>query len=360
VSTFWGDLSVGIGAALILSLLTTMVALGRDILIRRRYPVAGLYASEYEDRVQGQLIKVKAVSRFKQRGRKIWGTAENISDSRKWELEGHIGRGGRLYGTYESSDPHDEGLGGFFLELQNSGRLEGMWTGFDSLNKSVESGRYSFWPLEQTVVRPMTKEDIPEALALLGEALGHRYVTSESLHRFARKQEATCAYVAQTAGGLIVGAATGMVVDPKKLETAVPTGSGEAVRRLVPEVEYHRVGVLKSVAVSPSAQSRGVGTALAREVTKHLWSDHATCALSFGWYDEDGCHIQGVVESLGFHKQGELSEFWHQDSIEHNYECPSCGSPCVCTAVTFLAKSSESREHPNQGSASQSSIHAER
>ncbi|MCW2607328.1 MAG: GCN5-related N-acetyltransferase [Frankiales bacterium] len=313
----------------------------QDRATSRRYPVAGVYASSYEDRVDGEIVTTKAVARITQRGRRLSGHTENLSDQRAWGLEARLTRDGRIYGTYRSADPYDEGTGGFFLERAARGRLEGMWAGYDSTNKSIESGRYSFWPLPECEVEPLEEAHVPAALSIVGEALGKRYIGREELESYARREEGKWAFVAKDRAGRVVGAATCMLLEPTAFLGSLPVDQAEAVARLMPGLDFERIGVLKSIAIAPAAEQQGLGTALTRRVMEQLWSAGATSIVTIGWTDAQGCHVEGLVRGLAFKPVGALSDFWCQDSVAKGYECPTCGSPCRCEARLFSLRHSD-------------------
>lgn len=215
-----------------------------------------------------------------------------------------------------------------------------MWAGYDQTNKSIEAGRYRFWPIRKTMVRKMGANDLPSSLSLLGEALGRRYKTREGLEPFVRQSDGLCSYVAED-GGQIVGAATGEIVTDGSLDASLPANTSSRVLASMPGFEFNCVGILRSIAVSESSKGRGIATALSSAVVDELWNNGATWIISIGWTDTDGCHIKGVLEGIGFSRVATLPGFWTSDSEEKGYECPTCGVSCKCQAELFLLRRSE-------------------
>lgn len=329
------DVLVGLLGAGLLSALTFVIQAFRDALVRRKFPLAGRYISKFEDYENGALVVTKALVDLRQRGRTLSGEARLLDGSRTWSMEGRIHGDGRVSGSYRASDPHDSGLGAFFLELQDGG-MEGMWSGYDSQNKAVTAGRWSFQRIEKQLVEKTKREDIDKVTALLGNALGVRYLSKNDVTSYLEGQNSTVFSLKSAQDGTVVGAAIATLLDATSpLEGIVPSDQIERVERVVPELEFNKVSYLKSLAVAPKHQGLGGATALVKAAVEWSLERSATLVFAIGWKDQQGCHIQGVLEGLEFEAREELSDFWLVDSKEHDYECPSCGETCRCSAVLF-------------------------
>lgn len=331
------QLSIGLLGAGILAAGAFAFRLVRGAIVSRRFPVAGLYRSTFEDIEDGKTVYTKAIAELHQRGRKIWGPTYELGTNRRWLLEGEIDPNGRIHGRYTADDPHDVGLGAFFLEMLPDRTLEGMWTGYDSENKTISCGRYLFRRMNKTVTRLMTSADVPAALSILGHALGARYISREELIDFTKNKEKV-AYVALTsAKGSIAAAATGVIpASTDDLLALMPEDQASKVAELVPELGYNLTGLLKSVAVDSDVRGSGIGTEVSSAVVQAMFDIGATNVVAVGWTDDEGCHIQGPLETLGFKARGDIIDFWHKDSLIQGYSCPSCGRPCRCSARIFV------------------------
>jgi len=329
----------GLVGTAILSLFGLTARFVRDRTIQRRYPVAGHYLSSYEDHDEGQIIQVKADMVFRQRGRRVWGVTSDLDDSRRWRLEGRVDDGGRIWGKYGADTPHDPGTGGFFLEMRSDGSLEGLWSGYDASNGGVQAGKYTFRPAVGVKSRAANASDLDESLALLGRALGPRYVTRQALTSYMADAEVNKhAFVSRSTSGELVGVATVEIFENSEaFFDQLPVGQKSTIEGLVPNLDYHRIGLVRSVAVASDMQGRGVGTQIVQAAVDWLWTHKSTLILSVGWTDEAGCHIEGVLEGLGFHARGDIPFYWHADSTEKAYDCPSCGRPCGCVARLLAA-----------------------
>ena len=331
------QISIGlIGAGILASGAFTFRVL-RGAAVSRRFPVAGLYRSTFEDIEDGETVYTKAIAELHQRGRKVWGPTYEVGTNRSWLLEGEIDSNGRIHGRYTADDPHDIGLGAFFLEMLPDRTLEGMWTGYDSENKTISCGRYLFRRMNSTVTRPMKPADVPAALSILGHALGSRYISREELMDFTENKDKVAFVALTSAKGNIAAAATGVLPSSTdELLALMPADQASRVADLVPELGFNLTGLLKSVAVDSDVRGSGIGTEISGAVVQALFDRGATNVVSVGWTDNEGCHIQGPLETLGFKARGDLSDFWHEDSLLEGYACPTCGRPCRCSARIFV------------------------
>jgi GNAT superfamily N-acetyltransferase len=335
------DIVISLVIAGLGSLAAFLIALGsrwlRNRGLRKRYPVAGRFITEYEDEVDGHRVLQKAMTTLEQWGRDVTGATADLSGERAWLLKGTIESGGFLHGVYSAEDPHDSGKGTFFMKIDGaSGDLQGLWAGFDSKNGSIREGSYDFKRCPEATIEVASDSDAPTVCALLGDALGELYVDLNEIRSIIATEnpDATC-LIAVDREGQIIGALTAAMFSNASLGAALPAGQAETIGRL-PAIRYHeRFCVIRSIAVVPRWRDRGVGSRLVREALTWCGARGTTAALSFGWKSSRGCHIDGVMTTTGFDRILEVPNFWTADSQAKDYFCPECGSVCECAAVVF-------------------------
>jgi GNAT superfamily N-acetyltransferase len=322
---------------------------GRNRRLRRQYPVGGLFTTEFEDREGDRVFIEKGLTRIHQHGTDIRGVTSELQSGRCWDLEGSVSPGGFVHGIYTAEDPHDTGMGTFFLRINGStGDMDGLWAGYDSVNQSITGGRYTFKRCPDADIRVAASQEYPEIVALLGDALGNRYIDVSQLQRMGQNQAEVC-FVAYSENRL-VGAAIARCVGQEELADVFPQGQAVVLEDL-PLGHYHRrVGFVSAIAVAPDCRGRGLATQLTRTAMKWLREKGATAALSFGWKSSRGCHISGVLNSCGFEAHNEVPGFWTEDSANASYSCPECGKICKCTAVIFTRSLSDLPAGPSNGS----------
>jgi hypothetical protein len=173
------EVFTGICGALIVSAIALMASVSRDWVVQRRYPVAGQYVTYFEDLIDGQRHMQTAMSRIKQRGHRITGTT-TLKNGRKWLLNGSIMGIGHISGIYSAEATDDEGVGSFYLRV-NGHKLDGMWSGYDHVNKITTAGRYMFERLANIKIVPLEDRFVPAILAIADHEFGPNYISEADL-----------------------------------------------------------------------------------------------------------------------------------------------------------------------------------
>ncbi len=325
----------GIGSAITFALQYAR-RLIREYRLRQQYPVAGTFATTYDDIANGEFVTQKAFTRLHQRGDFVSGVTSEFNSGRRWKLEGQITRDGFLRGSYSAEDPYDKGSGTLFLKVDGAkGDMEGLWAGYDSANRLMGGGRYKFRRCTDLQIRSARQSEADALVALLGDALGHRYVDLDEMEALIAGNGDEACIVADLGNGYIGGAVTVRVVDRDAAIQELPKGQDALLDRLPLRGVHRRIGLIKAVAVQPGSRNRGIATDLTRAALDWLGAHQATVALSIGWKSSAGCHIEGVFESFKFRAADEVASFWYEDSKEGLYRCPVCGEVCSCSAVIF-------------------------
>jgi N-acetylglutamate synthase-like GNAT family acetyltransferase len=308
----------------------------RNRRLREQYPVAGLFATEFEDKSDDGLVVQKGLTRIRQHGMEIVGVTSELQTGRCWKLKGKISSEGFISGVYVAEDPHDTGNGTFFVEVDGAtGDMQGLWAGYDSVHHSIEGGKYRFRRCPETDIRRAEHHEAKSLVALLGDALGDRYVEYDEVIRLIEGANSELCLVAKTETRGIAGAATASIISQEALSGSFPKGQSHVLSELPMSPYHENVGLIQAVAVSNLYRERGIATQLTRSAMDWLREQQATIALSFGWKSPEGCHIAGVFESCGFNPVREVENFWLEDSKNAGYSCPSCGDVCGCDAVIF-------------------------
>lgn len=340
-----GDLFAGLLASAIGAVVVFLGQRARralhDARIRRRYPVAGEYITYYDDLVDGTMVTTKASLSLKQRGEGLTGQTLNQGDQRAWRVEGSVLDRGLIQGLYYRTSPHDPGTGTFFMEPDHTieGGYTGMWSGYDSVNRSVEGGRYRWVRQQSVVVQRLRSErshgDLAQrALATLASGLGERYIDRATFETYL-SDERKAAHVALSASGEMLGARLTQMLSTEEV-ASIQADVREAGSRL--SLSSDNVGMLKSVAVRSEARGRGVGTALSRAALELLEQWQATAVISIAWVSGQRESSPSVLEGLGFDVVAEIENYWLEESRLSDYSCPRCGSPCQCSARVYLLR----------------------
>jgi GNAT superfamily N-acetyltransferase len=326
---------VGLVGAAVIGLLKWTWSWVIDKVRARRFPVAGTFASSFKDPDGTHPKNRKATAELKQRGHRVFGSTVALADNRTWELRGQIDRG-RLYGTYEAEDLADTGIGSFFLDIKSKDKFEGLWAGINSA-RDTTTGEYRFWRVTDVQLRPMQAQHLSEVRALLGEALGKRYMDPDKLTEVV---DSPWRWVARVAldKEIVVGAMAVELVDYETLLKRIPKDMVRDVRKATPELVYGNPSLVRSIAVSKESRGRGVGTRLIECALGELWERGATEIVLVGSASKRAGNIGGVVESLGFTAAETLRNYWKKDSSTRAYTCPVCHTSCSCSATLYVMR----------------------
>jgi ribosomal protein S18 acetylase RimI-like enzyme len=332
----WENIVVGLLSGLLVFLMSYVTKRVREKMLERKYPIAGEFLTEFEDEEQGVIVKRTAPALIKQRGNKIMGETRLTNEERVWVLEGQIAEGGHIHGIYYAKDPHDHGIGNFFLYINHGRVLEGLWSGYDSVNQKINSGRYIFRPVAKGVqVRPLMEEDVPSIIAIADDELGKDYVTIDrlkSLLDVAPTRKHFCS-VAVLPDQSIAGFCIYSVMTPEEL-----TGIMKVPPEDIPKALLHspRIGMIETAAIRRIHQRRGVGHRLVTGAVEDLMREQVGVICAIGWRSKAGVNIGGILSNLRFQALRQYSRYWEEDSVKNNYHCPDCGKPpCTCSAVLF-------------------------
>jgi hypothetical protein len=178
----WSNILVGILAALLVGTATQLKDYAYDKYLERQYPVAGDYITTFEDEEDGEEFVATAPAKLEQQGKAITGRTAMPDDDRQWTLEGEISEEGYINGIYYAVDPHDRGVGNFFLYINHDRNMEGLWSGYDEVNDQISSGRYTFTPVfDAFQLQELAAENIPAVVDIADRRLGRDYLSADLL-----------------------------------------------------------------------------------------------------------------------------------------------------------------------------------
>ena len=303
--------------------------------IMRKYPLEGRYISYYEDEENGEYKTIKALVIIDQNRTSITGRTQNLHDNREWTVRAELLDGNYLSGVYVGSNPHDPGKGTFFLQLDvRSSEYAGIWAGYDSINKKVASGRYRWRRLEDGKIESLTGQGrrADQALSILGSSLGEKYIDRHQLNDYTRPElghHASAAFMSEE----VVGVQLSKVLSFEEASALDRRLDEEKVHT---NLDCHRLGLLKSIAVRPSARGRGIGSNLTQDALRFLKEHDCTCVAAVAWESGGDEISKGMLMASGFREIAHVPRYWYQDSIDRSYDCSVCGNPCTCSAAILI------------------------
>lgn len=178
----------------------------------------------------------------------------------------------------------------------------------------------------------------------LRSELGERYISKDQFETYLcvdPKRSHKVALVAQhKATQRVLGVLLADIVDEQALRLSFLGNYDLAVKN--PEVYRLRnqtTALIKSIVVDEKFRGNGIGTELVKHAIQMLEKKGVKGFYAFAWVSkQNGCQMQGMLESLGFKPVTRFDEFWLDDSARQHYDCPVCGHPCHCAALLFVRK----------------------
>ncbi|HZJ89535.1 MAG TPA: GNAT family N-acetyltransferase [Bacilli bacterium] len=334
VEDFMVNIIAGLVGAAIIGAVTFLIRLIQNKRFEDKFPISGKYISKYEDLEDGAIVVRSAPATFKQKGKKVTGET-TFDGQRTWIMEGQVTDEGNFYGIYHAEDAHDQGVGNFFLKIDNKKCMSGIWSGYDSENDKVSAGNYTFRPVNENIqIVDLERKHIPAIIRIGDEEIGKDFVEMPILEDYLNKQDVFVGKVAvDTLNKTVVGFIFSYIIDKEQLIEIFNNKENKIPRQLLVSESY---AYLKSTAVDKNYKGQSIGTQLVEATIEGFRALNVSTLFSTAWKSAKGTNMQGIFESLQFNEAYEIENYWREDSILKKYNCPVCGEPpCECSAVIY-------------------------
>jgi len=331
----WEKIFIGLLAAAFVGVVSYIRTLIVNKLAEKKFPVAGEYLTKFEDEVDGVKVESTAPAILTQKGNRLNGYTFMPEDDRKWILQGEITNNGHVYGIYYAEDPIDKGIGNFFLKVDNKRNMFGLWSGYDSVNGKITSGKYVFHPFQRDfAIFNIAKEHIPQILDISDDELGKDYINFDILERVINDSDNyICKLAYNQNDAKIIGFCLCFIMTPQDIPQIIKLPESQIPRALM---YSDRIGVIKTVAVNKKCQGAGVGKRLIEDCYNELRKRQVQSMCSVAWSNNEKINVHSILSALGFRKLIEIPNYWSEDSLENGYMCPACGMPpCRCSAIIY-------------------------
>lgn len=329
----WSDILIGVIGGIVVSLFFVGVTFVHNKLLEKQYPVKGTYLTTFDDVVDGKPVSTSALAKLTQQGKHIKGETW-LENNRTWIIEGQLTETGNLHGVYFAADPLDKGIGNFFLKVGNNRQMSGLWSGFDSENNMITSGKYTFRPvLDGYKIEDARREHLTQVVAICNSQLGEGFLDVQELVTMVADKQSYMCKVALVDGS-VIGFCLCRIVAHEDIAgyLQVSDSSLPSFARVA-----DRVGVIKTIATAAKYQKQGVGYSLVQKSAAALIDSGVQLLASIAWKNGDRINADGVLRSAGLLPGRTIQDFWAADSLEHGYSCPACGEPpCHCAAVLYF------------------------
>ncbi len=180
--------------------------------------------------------------------------------------------------------------------------------------------------------RQMRKEDIPSLLEISSLQLGPSYLNKSTLTQLLNDPDTHIEVL--LVSDRIAGYSIIHIIEKSYLQDFI--GSGEI--SLPNSTPTARIQLRKTTAIHPDYTGRGLGTAFIRH-TMNLYDKECDYIMSINWKRSSDIPMEKISTKLGMKQLVEIKNYWKEDSLKSDYDCPECRKPpCTCSAVIYIKK----------------------
>lgn len=301
--------------------------------IFKKFVFSGDYITTYEDLDNGRRVLCTAPATLKQFFTHVSGTT-TFNGTKSWKIRAKIYKKKRVAGIYYANGLLDDGFGTLFIEVKNQHTLEGFWTGYDSANNQISSGKYVFKKVFSNIAfLPLTEQDWSEVYEIANAQLGRDYISIDTLRLCQDKDSSLKCFVAKDKKTKSVLAFS--IIDTIDYNQLMEITKN---RKIVELMFCNQIGYIKSVAVSPKFKGHGISYKLINYCIEYFKKKGITKLVSTAWKHAGIINIKSLLEKQGFSIKTEIPDYWYEDSIKNKFDCPQCGNPCHCTSVIYIKR----------------------
>lgn len=182
------------------------------------------------------------------------------------------------------------------------------------------------------------QDDVGVALTIANSQLGDGYIKACDLQR-----DRSISLVAKISD-VVVGFCFGTIITESELYAKLPQLKLQNVNAFDSDAF---VGLVNSIAVDAWSKKLGVGHELMAKCLADMTELHIDVVFMIGWRSNEGVNIRSLANRNGFSELLEMPHYWRDDSLNHQYQCPTCGAPpCNCSAVLFVKDSRSQQPLP--------------
>jgi ribosomal protein S18 acetylase RimI-like enzyme len=105
---------------------------------------------------------------------------------------------------------------------------------------------------------------------------------------------------------------------------------------LINKKSEQKSAMLKTIAIHPNHQKKGLGAALLKATMNALKEEKIQDLYVIAWKSGNTINLGSLLSGFNFNPMATIPDYWYADSLKKNYVCPACGGPpCVCSALLY-------------------------
>jgi ribosomal protein S18 acetylase RimI-like enzyme len=172
--------------------------------------------------------------------------------------------------------------------------------------------------LDTVVFTILTEDNIEEVLHISNQLFGQDYYTAATLNQLNQKSIIRVAQVKDEVVGFFI-----FRIFTRAEANFLDSTSDELILKV------------KTIGVKRSYQRKGLATQIFAQVPHYIKEMNIKDAYCVAWDNAGIVSMHQIHMKAGFSVWKRIENYWKEESIEYNYSCPTCGNPCLCSAVIY-------------------------
>ncbi len=180
-----------------------------------------------------------------------------------------------------------------------------------------------------TGINSIQLKDLNEIKQISDACFGENYLTISQLNQYMGSKGV---FIYYRSSNQIIGYCIGLIMNTKSDMELEWSNLDNELTFTFP------LGIIKNIAVKPSAQNQGIGTLLL-DACIHKLKNQFLCKTMYypAWTESTSFLFTKKVKIQGFSNKAVFQNYWTAASIQKNYQCSKCGNPpCSCSMTLFV------------------------
>jgi ribosomal protein S18 acetylase RimI-like enzyme len=175
-------------------------------------------------------------------------------------------------------------------------------------------------------------DSIEEALKICNIELGNHYLTTTYISQLLKNENAFLKCVINDQSE-IIGFGICTILSSEEFKNSLHSSQFRELPENIKNAS--RLGITNTIAIKEEYKGKGIGTLIFNQFLAFFELKKIDIITAFAWKSKDGFNMEGIFKKHNFPILKTIQNYWKEDSIENKYDCPSCGNPCICSAVIY-------------------------
>lgn len=183
-------------------------------------------------------------------------------------------------------------------------------------------------------IKPLKESDIDQAIVISDKELGTNYITSIFLQKLIHYQN-TLLIGAFNKKSEIIGYGYCIIYSKKEFQTSLHPSQLKMLPNIL--INSEKIGVTNTISIQKEYKNKGIGSAIFNQFLLFFKANSVKTISAFAWKNKNVVNMESIFKKYNFSILQKTSNFWFQESIDKNYNCPACKNPpCTCEAIIYF------------------------